>query len=205
MEKQAKERPIRFRDWEVRAILDGRKTQMRLVVKFDDSKYDAPLPHVDYARDGMPIWSSSPMPDNIRESDYFDNGFPCPLGTVGDRLWVREAFALLTDSPHPIGVMQPFHYLADITDRRQIEDYTGRPSIHMPRWASRITLEITGVRVERLQDISEEDAVAEGAQCAGVPASLTNRGAFAKLWQSIYGPESWAASPWVWCIEFKKV
>ena len=74
----------------------------------------------------------------------------------------------------------------------------------MPRWASRITLEITGVRVERLNEISEADAIAEGCQCAGVPASLTNRGAFAKLWESINGPDSWAANPWVWVIEFKR-
>jgi hypothetical protein len=75
----------------------------------------------------------------------------------------------------------------------------------MPRWASRITLEITGIRVERLNNISKSDAIAEGCQCAGVPASLSDVGAFAKLWESINGEGSWKANPWVWVIQFQKV
>jgi hypothetical protein len=77
--------------------------------------------------------------------------------------------------------------------------------IHLPpAYARPERLEITGVRVERLQDISEADAIAEGCQCAGVPASLTNRGAFAKLWESINGPDSWQDNPWVWVVSFTK-
>jgi hypothetical protein len=94
------------------------------------------------------------------------------------------------------------HYQAD--GNRPEFNGLWKPSIHMFRWASRITLEITGVRVERLQDISEADAIAEGCQCSGVPASLTNRGAFAKLWESINGTGSWDANPWVWVVEFRR-
>jgi len=81
------------------------------------------------------------------------------------------------------------------------------PSIHMPRWASRITLEVTGVRVERLQDISEADAMAEGAPWAacGSPQEGSQKAGYARLWESINGPGSWDANPWVWVVEFKRV
>lgn len=139
----------------------------------------------------------------------------CPYGQPGDRLWVRETWA-------------PDQYRADVIDREPdrlafAADFIGeparrwRPSIHMPRAASRITLEITGVRVERLQCISEADARAEGitydpgnggvfnvpnlADCMSVSAADS----FRKLWSSINGPESWASNPWVWVVEFKRV
>lgn len=82
-----------------------------------------------------------------------------------------------------------------------------KPSIHMPRWASRITLEVTGVRVERLQDISEADAIAEGAPWAacGAPQEGSHKAGFAQLWESINGSNSWSTNPWVWVIEFKRV
>ncbi len=130
----------------------------------------------------------------------------CPFGTVGDRLWVREAWqAVDADCRVVSGRLEQNQYPNAFYKADGPNPCKWRPSIHMPRWASRITLEITGVRVERLNDISEADAIAEGCQCAGFPASLTNRGAFAKLWQSINGDDSWAANPWVWVVEFRRV
>ena len=114
----------------------------------------------------------------------------CPHGRPGDRLWVREAF-----------IHEP-------------ADYCWKPSIHMPRWASRITLEITDVRVERLQDISEADAVAEG--CEPIRPELVQDGMivrqgrsaveeFRLVWEQIHGGGSWEKNPWVWVIKFKKL
>jgi len=105
--------------------------------------------------------------------------------------------------PHPeIYDQKTAWYRAD-NDRPMWAEGKWKPSIHMPRRMSRITLEIVSVRMELLQDITEEDAIAEGAQFAGFPASLSNRGAFAKLWELINGPESWGENPWVWVVEFK--
>lgn len=142
----------------------------------------------------------------------------CPFGGVGDRIWVRETWARynIDQNSHDIA------YRAT-TPADWPEEGRWRPSIHMPRWASRILLEITDVRVERLNVISEEDARAEGVGIAvwfaakGVPesewTSLGEQGAmqashinkFATLWESIYGAESWKANSWVWVIEFKRV
>jgi hypothetical protein len=80
-----------------------------------------------------------------------------------------------------------------------------RPSIHMPRWASRILLEITNVRVERLKSISDGDAIREGCSTADMKSGDCAADVFARLWASIYGEESWQANPWVWVIEFKRV
>ena len=183
-----KDRPILFNGAMVRAILEGRKTQTRREVK--------PQPWIVPFRDAY---------GNVEEAEFWRFGesredWPrsrnCPFGQPGDRLWVREAFAvqpdLWSDSKGP----QPIHYLAD-TPKCQIEDYRGKPSIHMPRWASRITLEITGVcvEVERLEDITEEGARAEGFE---------SREAFLNAFRAIYkiAPDP---NPWVWVIEFKRV
>jgi hypothetical protein len=204
-----KERPILFSGPMVRAILEGRKTQTRRTLKAKDS-------------DPTRCITMPTLMENIgewREQDgrwFGIDGYEtlvytvCPYGQVGDRLWVRENFAIV---PKPGKEDRPRIKIGpDGTGITWQADWQGnpsgfkwKPSIHMPRWASRITLEITGVRVERLTDISEADAIAEGVQCAGVPASLTNRGAFGKLWQSINGPNSWSANPWVWVIEFRKL
>lgn len=128
----------------------------------------------------------------------------CPYGVPGDRLWVREAFSGHHDweGQPPSdwrGVENdPIWYWADGNPQRG--DWTKpKPSIHMPRRFSRITLEVTGVRVERLQDISEADAKAEG--CVLQPA----RHCYEVLWEQINGPGSWAANPWVWAVEFRRV
>ena len=116
----------------------------------------------------------------------------CPYGQPGGRLWVRETFEDCESALHSCVL-----YRAD----GGTPGTKWTPSIHMPRWASRITLEITGVRVERLQDISEEDAISEGTPfpCGGWV------GGYQKLWESIHGPGSWDLNPWVWVVEFKRV
>jgi hypothetical protein len=130
--------------------------------------------------------------------------FRCPFGAVGDQLWVRETFAgdygcgFIYAADHPNSDIRK----GDLDDGEQtLRRWT--PSIHMPRDASRITLEIVGVRVERLNDISEADAMAEGVTKG--PLDPWQSTAFMRLWESINGPESWAANPWVWVLEFKKV
>ena len=137
--------------------------------------------------------------------------FKCPFGKVGDRLWVRETWK--TDhiwddvKPSLIPSDQSVFYTADDSFSGIVAFDWGktRPNIFMPRWACRLVLEITDVRVERLQDISEEDAFAEGIFNAGVGAcpefDLTKQ--FQELWNSIYN--NWNSNPWVWVVEFKVV
>ncbi|WP_186083797.1 hypothetical protein [Burkholderia gladioli] len=181
-----KKRPILFSAPMVRAILDGRKTQTRRVAK-------------EFAgRDNL---------DAILRR--FPNQQGCPHGEPGDRLWVRETWGQYQLAPEDIV------YRAD-------EDFPcgspkrWRPSIHMPRWASRITLEITGVRVERLQDISEADAIAEGIEHTSDGFSVDEgrhfhaaraRDSFASLWDGLNEARGhgWEANPWVWVIEFRRI
>lgn len=207
-----KERPILFSAPMVRAILARAKTQTRRVVK--------PQPIM---RDGEPLWPNDAKKPRGR-------GFEdCPYGRPGDRLWVREAHSI---GPGPGVPLQPGEtagalrwphvtYLADgAVERRDMRWKgafgVGRPSIHMFRWASRITLEVTDVRVERLQHISADDAKAEGISefiggwwCehddAEQVAGMTPQEGYRQLWERINGPESWAANPWVWVVEFKRV
>lgn len=193
-----RERPILFSDPMVRAILDGRKTQTRRIVK------------------AKGIWSVVDREDGTKWPGGEDQcgdwqDFPCPFGSAGDRLWVRETWSPMPNCrpiPNPEKYdNKPAWYKAD-NDRPMWAGDKWTPSIFMSRVASRITLEITSIRAERLHGISEEDAIAEGTQCAGVPASLTNRGAFAQLWSTIHaadGPNGWAANPWVWVIGFKRI
>jgi hypothetical protein len=155
----------------------------------------------------------------------------CPYGQAGDRLWVRETcqaweYESGGDAVRYVadGAFKNIEATQDAMERwLDLNNYAGKkhvivPSIHMPRWASRIALEITGVRVERLHDISEKDAIAEGAyQDAGMNGMWTYDGdtytsgrdgakrAYSLLWESINGPGSWNANPWVWVIEFKRV
>ena len=134
----------------------------------------------------------------------------CPYGRPGDLLWVRETHGIqlkLGESPdYPKGLVV---YRADLPEDSNFQYEGGgsawRPSIHMPRWASRITLEITGVRVERVQDISEKDAIAEGAAFRKDEDGELD--AFNNIWDIINEKRgySWDNNPWVWVIEFKKV
>lgn len=186
-----KERPILFNGPMVRAILEGRKTQTRRLFN---------APPWDYEIDDGQCWV---------EDIYGDWHFWCPFGQPGDRLWVRETFSpAYTFSEE--GSFRWAHYRATL---EKGIGYTPRwrPSIHMPRWASRITLEITGVRLERLQSISETDAVAESCRPGRMDelsSSSIYRNArenFFTLWDDIYGQGAWTVNPWVWAIEFKRI
>lgn len=190
--------------WEVRAILDGRKTQTRRVVKLTDS--------------GRVKEPGSPRNWHLDDPEAV---MACPYGVPGDRLWVRETWCPGSATPLGIGLLPcigPAH-LGDKIAYRATDDYGGddppwRPSIHMPRWASRITLEIVSVRVERVQEISKEDARAEGVrvweewQSRDLPAVLNMhdpRDAYAQLWDSINAKRApWESNPWVWVIEFRR-
>ncbi|WP_414162021.1 hypothetical protein ACMGG9_07780 [Serratia sp. BNK-10] len=229
-----KERPVIFNGEMVRAILDGRKTQTRRVMKPQPEPCD---------RGGL-WWPSNTFKTMLHIEEQMQNGAggwgglagdACPFGQVGDRLWVRETWGVVShdfdeneriidwvpDRPATAIHEMPFGngyysghaiYAADGEFTWGDNDGHGgrscwKPSIHMPRWASRILLEITGVRVERLNDISEEDARAEGVKAGVSPGHehMMHQVAFSELWQSIYGEESWRANPWVWVIEFRRV
>lgn len=183
----------------VRAVLDGTKTMTRRVIK-------RPLPH------DFDEWSEVAR----REAVYWK----CPYGQPGDRLWVRECFSYLHDydAHHTFkDPSDPIHHWAD--GNPDYGDWTKpKPSIHMPRWASRIDLEVTGVRVERVQDISNEDAQAEGCREYGydhddwlyhqsgyIVMAGTPREEFQELWDSINAKRGygWESNPWVWAVDFK--
>ncbi|EAS2530972.1 hypothetical protein OEC43_002718 [Salmonella enterica subsp. enterica serovar Johannesburg] len=193
----------------VRAILDGRKTQTRRVMKVQPSDGFHPT-HNGYDLDLNAHWYT---PGVVDKNGYLqpakkyvfgvadeNEGYACPFGAVGDRIWVRETFSPVPDHEEPAGC-SAILYAADGNGPY------GKwvPSIHMPRWASRITLEITGVRVERLNSISDSDASKEGCCIADMESGDCLSDVFARLWTSIYGDESWKVNPWVWVIEFKVV
>ena len=193
----------------VRAVLDGSKTQTRRIVK------PQPVPWC-----AMDDEQTLPFIEHGKVKCLAEFGaleVLCPYGVVGDRLWVRETWAAYTglsiDGECDEITCTPSEMQercgtsrADVVyfaDSKSAPD-RWRPSIHMPRWASRITLEITDVRVERLNDISKEDARAEGV----VPlvmdcGSFLPR--FEGVWGHVYGPDSWASNPWVWALTFKRV
>lgn len=227
-----KSRPILMSGPMVMAILEGRKTVTRRVIepqphpgKYGDRSLIGPDVvgqlgtgdyHVWTPRSGDQRGSTIPL----TKSCMYRLWDACPYGASGDQLWVREALR---------GGRQSFlRYDADDAfvepvesprrrawARRWRKDFEEKvPSIHMPRWASRITLEVTGVRVERLQDISEEDAKAEGAEpkrpagaavVVDAPVVLSHVVGFRELWCSISGADSWDANPWVWAISFERV
>jgi hypothetical protein len=211
---QPKERPILFSGPMVRAILGGRKTQTRRIVKPQPFMVLSAEQWHSRAMSGVDPYGFRPIGSQVLE----EMPAACPYGIPGDRLWVREKWRLgaefcstrLRDWRYPEDLAEHVHYAIDDIQEHFAGQY--RPSIFMPRWASRITLEITGIRVERLQDITEEDAIAEGFERDFKPdgssygAELTTAcEQFESLWQSINGPESWAANPWVWLVEFRRV
>ncbi|EPV0748190.1 TPA: hypothetical protein ACHFQQ_003532 [Enterobacter hormaechei] len=204
-----KEHGMIFNGEMVRAILDGRKTQTRRVMKVQPSDGFHPT-HNGYDLDLNAHWYTPGVVDKNgylqpAKKDVFgvadeNEGYACPFGAVGDRIWVRETFSPVPDHEEPAGC-SAILYAADGNGPY------GKwvPSIHMPRWASRITLEITGVRVERLNSISDSDASKEGCCIADMESGDCLSDVFARLWTSIYGDESWKVNPWVWVIEFKVV
>ncbi|MEA5670522.1 hypothetical protein VA602_04140 [Pseudomonas sp. MH2] len=220
---QAKERPILFSGPMVRAIVEGRKTVTRRPVKEwqqpsrqeDDTWFATAQRH---QRWGFGVSGADAA---SCAAELVSSGV-CPYGSRGDRLWVREAWAQIHVAQAPGESWVVYRECDNRTD------YGGpwKPSIHMRRRDSRILLEVTDVRVERLQDISEQQALAEGVVgvdfrpddgfpiCRGymvgpddgsTPLETHATKAFAGLWRSINGPESWDANPWVWAVEFKRV
>lgn len=219
---------VRFRAHEVCAILDGRKTQARLAMK----------PQPDF------LGSMTDPNTPFKTLDAGLHGqIMCPYGQPGDRLWVRETWCDVNLEGAPGIAYRADGDIRDLMAEPSFHDEDGafnyddervkpydfavwsggllsgtegrwRPSIHMPRWASRIMLEITAVRVERLRDITESDARAEGTYGpnpavvggeeseVGFPSHVDE---FRYLWKSIKGPDSWDANPWVWVVEFKVV
>lgn len=193
-----KERPIIFNTSMVKGIIEGRKTQTRRLVKEKLISEQAEF-------------ECGNRPNVIRSEPslqyYIDNG--CPFGQIGDQLWVRETFGTkirnIGGTPH-----ESFVYKADKSDEICYYDCNGNgypvkwiPSIHMPRSACRIVLEITNIRVERLLSISESDCVKEG-----IGSSLLRdckKPKFMQLWEELYGEGACLDNPWVWVIEFKVV
>lgn len=227
----SKERPILFSGPMVRALLAGTKTQTRRAMKPQPTEFVGG-PGVTL-RDGSPA-PLVPLDDSV---EPYGREIVCPYGQPGDRLWVREAFRFPESldhlSPAQVGNKAvsagypkpwcPTQFEADSSRRTPQEwrDFVTPPQandagrlragMHMPRWASRITLEITSVRVERLQDISADDARAEGCPDRPIPGAeqasvdLLAKLWYHDLWEQINGPGSWTANPWVWAIEFRRL
>lgn len=189
------DRPILFSGPMVRAILSGAKSQTRRVVK----KQPWASCCIEDGMEGEPPFVYSALGGDGPGHDVHETRTPCrcPYGKPGDLLWVRETWAPLTKG---------YAYRADPIWNAPPAD-RWHPSIHMPRVASRITLEIIGVRVERLQDISVADAIAEGVvECnqnlRGLEPCMEWRYAYEDLWGQINGQGSWDANPWVWVVSF---
>lgn len=233
------EKPILFSDPMVKAILEGRKTQTRRVVKPQPESKPFQV-HGEKTGD----WFTS-NPDYPKHGDMMSGRWKCPYGQPGDLLWVRETWSVNFYGGGSVdgGVQQHYgveykadlgvknihldHYDKNLSKLFDTQRGEWRPSIHMPRWASRITLEVVGVRVERLQDINDADARSEGVDWAspqpygekldwddcedprevgypppGASFALDN---FRRLWDSINRKKHpWDSNPWVWVIEFKK-
>lgn len=202
-----KERPILFSAPMVRAILEGRKTQTRRIVKFGACL----KPNVRaFMRETI---EAAKSPDDMAMmANYIANAYTCRYGVPGDRLWVRETLYLDADRGWQYADTSPLRCEHDrigemthwLNNRRAKQ--RACVSIHMPRWASRITLEVVSVRVERLQEISDGDARAEGVPTPEAHEwTISDKDLYARLWESINGPGSWAANPWVWVVEFKRL
>jgi hypothetical protein len=222
-------RPILFQDAMIRAILAGTKTQTRRIVK--------PIPCYDPTAQ-MSLVIASTNKKNIGKWFYSvldaegntatargwttETVYTCPYGKVGDQLYVRERFHIIDRGTDNGGAIRTLYYPATNSDNQdfaadhpihEMRSPKSYPSIHMPRWASRITLEITAIRVERVQGITKTDAIAEGVPHGWVDVPdgqmlLDARAEFAILWDSINGKKKdcdWESNPFVWCLEFKRV
>ena len=218
MKTEIKEKPILFNGEMVRAILDGRKTQTRRVVKPQPVCQEDSEPNDLVFIGGELNKVSESTGRNKRDlGELTPKKYTCPYGQKGDQLWVREKFQPLWDdlsleAERDYKTGEGYHINYPATDGyvEWIDMYSDdissncKPSIHMPRWASRIQLEISDIRVERVQEISEDDCQAEGLKLlqGGIKAH------FAILWDSINGKKSgcvWWDNPWVWIVEFKVV
>lgn len=211
MATEMKERPILFSGEMVRAILAGRKTQTRRVVK----------PQPEYVKNFTKNSGEMYHAWKGKRVEFSSFMAACPYGQPGDRLWVRETWCNASDN----GLCAPcdnypIYRASDPEYGTECDGWRWKPSIFMPRKASRITLEVAGVRVERLNEISEKDSAAEGIGLSNGSATgqryyeiwtgkkwacnLSSKNVYMSLWEDINGPGSWASNPWVWVIEFKK-
>lgn len=200
---QAKERPILFSGPMVRAILNGQKTVTRREIKPSMRSADSSFElHQQEDESWRPMHT---FDESCMDAKGTEHPIACPYGQPGDRLWVREAWAQINVAQAPGENWVVYRECDNRTD------YGGpwKPSIHMRRRDSRILLEVTDVRVELLQDISEEQAEAEGVgflrHAPDADETLTAAQLFECLWSSINGDESWIGNPWVWVVEFKRV
>ena len=213
------ERGMIFNTEMVRALIDGRKTQTRRPVNFP--VYDRNM--------GCEL-AGNEIAGELAAGNYLNSAF----GKPGHRIWVRETWGVVSHQLDENGCIQPWTPDRPATAIHEMPFgngyYTGhaiysadgeftwgdddgyedgrscwKPSIHMPRWASRITLEITDVWVERLNSISDGDAIREGCSAADMKSGDCMADVFARLWASIYGSDGWNANPWVWVIEFKRI
>jgi hypothetical protein len=201
-----KEHPILFSGPMVQAIIDGKKTQTRRLVRIDDrpvmfAKASKGKTQIGIPTDAQNVRYLGPYLkcDAGPGSDTVSARVPCPYGWPDDRLWVRETWRKRAGL---------YYYAADFAPD-DVAALKWKPSIHMPREASRLTLEVTDVRVERLQDINEEDAAAEGVPpMLGWPRPIdpSYRLGFRQLWDQINAKRApWSSNPWVWVISFRKV
>lgn len=203
-------RPIIFSSESVRAILEGRKTQTRRVVKYPVSIKQ---------KSNAGTFNHDPMVSH--KGSWWKPAEWSPYGVPGDRLWVREAFSYLLDCDGDTCGVHKYH--ADCANPENTKyvfspfdgEFSGvagntswKTPLFMPRWASRLTLEIVNIRVEQLKNISETDAIAEGMEVYPLKrATWSNRQSFALLWEDLNAKRgySWNSNPWVWVVEFKKV
>lgn len=203
-----KERPILFSAPMVRALLDGSKTQTRRIVKIQPpaGTVSVGIYHHPDPREHFWAWDGHHIIEWAK---------PCPYGQPGDRLWVRETWANDAEAQWETQKRGAYYRADDDAEETKANcvaagmPFRWIPSIHMPRWASRIDLLIKSARVERLQDISETDALAEGITYAQLPENPQDaqraRTWYRGLWEQINGAGSWEANPWVWVVEFERV
>ena len=212
-------RPILFSGEMVRAILSGRKTQTRRIMKPQPDSEPTAVESVALTKTNSKGIAS---PGKEVFGAYGDDWFcKCPYGAPGYRLWVRETWGLHDTEPQDGPKNARVYYRSTDGERHDLRYQLWRPSIHMPRWASRITLEITDIGVERLKDISNEDCTAEGITAIGKGVRMSDgtyaqagryetkastvRQLYSELWESINGPGSWEKNPWVWVVTFEVI
>ena len=217
------EGPIIFSGPMINAIRDDRKTKTRRVLKFPrHAKLMDDIASVNPdGKNGWVAWGPHPVTDEFSIRCYpKGGGFPCPYGQVGSRLWVKETFSLYRGFADDTLPDAPVIYRADKDACGQYpvmlngesvlvnQRNPWTPSIYMPRRLSRIMLEVTSIKVERVQDITEDDAIAEGMEVVPIGTSTwSNRESFMILWDKINKKRGfgWDTNPFVWVISFKRI
>jgi hypothetical protein len=225
---EEKSRPILFSAPMVLSILDGRKTQTRRIAKAipEDAEIatadDWNAVRADERMRRFEEWGPQRGYSVVRHADGSIAAYPCQNGRPGELLWVRETYAYLSDydgvDPGSAALASRCFYRADHptgvwSERDPTKSIRWRPSIHMPRWASRVSLRVSNVRLERLQDITEADILAEGvtvdrvAKWCDVPWSSmpTLHDAWCVLWDHINGYGAWEENPLVWALSLERL